>query len=118
MGKKSKQVILRIDLAGSPKRPTGVCILRGVSAETVTVLSDEEMLEIAQDVSPVLCPIDAPLSLPPGRKSLEDRNGEHLRPCDRELQKMGVRFFRSRSVLCGCLPNEVLSSWRDSPSWV
>jgi hypothetical protein len=91
--KKRNQVILGIDHAGSPKRPTGVCVLRGLSAETVTVLSDEEMLEIAKEVSPVLCPIDAPLSLPPGRKSLEDRNGEHLRPCDRELQKMGVRFF-------------------------
>jgi len=90
---RTEQVILGIDLAGSPKRPTGVCILRGNQAETVTVLSDEEMLEIARETSPVLCPIDAPLSLPPGRKSLEDRNGEHLRPCDRALQKMGVRFF-------------------------
>ena len=93
MRKKRTQVILGIDLAGSPKRPTGVCILRRMLAETFTVLSDEEILAIAGDVSPVLCPIDAPLSLPPGRKSLEDRNGEHLRPCDRELQKMGVRFF-------------------------
>lgn len=94
MGRKGKQeTILGIDLAGSPKRPTGVCILTGSAAETVTILSDDELLEIARDCSPVLCPIDAPLSLPPGRTSLEDRNGEHLRPCDRELQKMGVRFF-------------------------
>ena len=91
--RKTSQTILGIDLAGSPKRPTGVCILRGLDAETVTVLSDDELLEIARETGPVLCPIDAPLSLPPGRKSLEDRNGEHLRPCDRELQKMGVRFF-------------------------
>lgn len=91
--KKRNQTILGIDLAGSPKRPTGVCVLRGNLVETMTVLSDEELLQIAREVSPVLVPIDAPLSLPPGRKSLEDRNAEHLRPCDRELQKMGIRFF-------------------------
>jgi predicted nuclease with RNAse H fold len=90
---KTKEVILGIDLAGSPKRPTGVCILEGSVVDTVTVLSDQEMLDIAESTQPVLCPIDAPLSLPPGRKSLEDNNGVHLRPCDRELQKMGVRFF-------------------------
>jgi predicted nuclease with RNAse H fold len=90
---KPTRVILGIDLAGSPKRPTGICILEGMAAETVSVLSDEQILDIAASVSPALCPIDAPLSLPPGRTSLADRNGEHLRPCDRELQKMGVRFF-------------------------
>lgn len=31
--------------------------------------------------------------LPPGRKSIEDRNDEHFRPCDRELLKRGIRFF-------------------------
>ena len=87
------RIILGIDLAGSPKRPTGLCIFNGMIAETVSVLGDEEILEIAASVSPALCPIDAPLSLPPGRKSLADNKGEHLRPCDRELQKMGVRFF-------------------------
>ena len=89
----TEKPILGIDLAGSPKRPTGICILSGTVVETVTVLSDEEILKIAKETSPVLCSIDAPLSLPPRRKSLEDRNGEHLRPCDRELQKMVVRFF-------------------------
>ena len=91
--KKINEVILGIDLAGSPKRPTGICILLGQRVETQTVLADEEILKIAETASPVLCPIDAPLSLPPGRKTLEERNAEHLRPCDRELQKMGVRFF-------------------------
>jgi len=46
--------ILGIDLAGSPKRPTGLCILNGMIAETVSVLADEEILEIAASVSPAL----------------------------------------------------------------
>lgn len=93
MGDARDGTILGIDLAGSPKRPTGICILRGDRVESKTVLGDDEILEIARSTNPILCPIDAPLSLPPGRKSLEERNAEHLRPCDRELQKMGVRFF-------------------------
>jgi predicted nuclease with RNAse H fold len=42
---------------------------------------------------PDLVAIDAPLNLPPGRRTIEDRNGEHFRPCDRELLKRGIRFF-------------------------
>jgi predicted nuclease with RNAse H fold len=40
-----------------------------------------------------LIAVDAPLNLPPGRKSMEDKNGEHFRPCDRELLRRGIRFF-------------------------
>jgi predicted nuclease with RNAse H fold len=46
-----------------------------------------------QKEDPALIAIDAPLNLPLGRKSIEDRNGEHFRPCDRELLKRGIRFF-------------------------
>jgi len=46
-----------------------------------------------KNAQPDLIAIDAPLNLPPGRKSLDDKNGEHFRPCDRELQKRGIRFF-------------------------
>jgi predicted nuclease with RNAse H fold len=58
-----------------------------------TVFEDGELLALVEKNSPVLVPMDAPLSLPPGRKSLADRNGEHLRPCDRVLQQMKIRFF-------------------------
>ena len=43
--------------------------------------------------NPTLIAIDAPLNLPPGRRSIEDKNGEHFRPCDRELLRRGIRFF-------------------------
>jgi predicted nuclease with RNAse H fold len=48
---------------------------------------------LARKVRPQLITIDAPLSLPPGRKDIHDRNGEHYRPCDRELLARGIRFF-------------------------
>ena len=86
-------VIVGVDLAGSPRRPTGICILRGKKAQTHIVLTDEEILSTIQLVRPDLVPMDAPLSLPKGRKTVHDRSGEHLRECDRELQRRRIRFF-------------------------
>lgn len=42
---------------------------------------------------PDIVPIDAPLSLPPGRTTIHDRAGEHFRECDLELRRRGIRFF-------------------------
>lgn len=86
-------VVVGIDLAGSPKRPTGLCVLRDQIAETHVVYSDEEILDFVGETRPTLVPIDAPLSLPNGRQSVHDRAGEHLRECDRELLRRGIRFF-------------------------
>ncbi len=86
-------VIVGIDLAGSPRRPTGLCILNGMKARTQVVYRDEEILSIVDQAKPDLVPIDAPLSLPHGRKTIHDRAGEHLRECDRELQRRKIRFF-------------------------
>ena len=58
-----------------------------------TLFSDKDILSYVVDANPDIVAIDAPLNLPPGRKTLDDRNGEHFRPCDRELLKRGIRFF-------------------------
>lgn len=86
-------VIVGIDLAGSPHRPTGICILHGMTARTYIAYSDEDILSAVKQAKPVLVPIDAPLSLPTGRKTIHERSGEHLRECDRELQRRRIRFF-------------------------
>ena len=86
-------VIVGIDLAGSSRRPTGVCILHGRKAHTHLAYRDEEILSAVDQAKPDLVPIDAPLSLPNGRKTIHDRSGEHLRECDRELQRRSIRFF-------------------------
>ena len=86
-------VVMGIDLAGSPKRPTGICVLRGFTAETHVAFSDSDILDFVKDASPALIPIDAPLSLPKGRRTIHDRSGEHLRECDRALLRLGIRFF-------------------------
>lgn len=86
-------VIVGIDLAGSPKRPTGLCVLHDLNAETRVAFSDDEIVDFVREARPALIPIDAPLSLPKGRRTVHDRSGEHLRDCDRALLRLGIRFF-------------------------
>ena len=53
----------------------------------------KEIISFVKEANPQIIGIDAPLSLPPGRKSLDDNNGIHLRECDKELTKRKIRFF-------------------------
>ena len=82
-----------IDLAGVPSRPTGVCTLRGFKAKTFLLYSDEEILNHIEENYPDCVAIDAPLSLPPGRNSIQDSNGFHFRLCDEELKRRKIPFF-------------------------
>ena len=92
-----RSTVVGIDLAGSPKRDTGLCWIAGKRILACTIAhTDKEVLDFVAKAHPDLVVIDAPLHLPPGRKSLEDRNGEHFRPCDRELLRRGIRFFPER----------------------
>jgi predicted nuclease with RNAse H fold len=85
--------IVALDLAGSPRRPTGFCVLRGRQAEACELFDDEEILQRTLAEAPALVPMDAPLTLPKGRRTIHDRAGEHFRPCDLALRERGIRFF-------------------------
>ena len=85
--------IVGLDLAGVESKPTGLCIFKGWTAETLLVYSNEEIVRETEGSYPRVVAIDAPLSLPEGRKSVEQRSGIHLRECDEELLKRGIRFF-------------------------
>jgi len=83
-----------IDLAGSPRRPSGICILDDeMNVQTFLAYSDHEIVKIVEDTKPSVIAIDAPLFLPKGRKSLSERENVHLRSCDRELLRMRIKFF-------------------------
>lgn len=86
-------VVVCLDLAGVETRPTGFCLLNGFHAETCHVFTDKEIISKTLVSNPQVIGIDAPLSLPIGRKSLEDREGPHLRDCDKALSKQGIKFF-------------------------
>lgn len=85
--------IIGLDLAGVETRPTGVCILKECKAETCLVYSDEDILRILEENKPRVIAIDAPLSLPAGRESIEQKTSVHLRECDKELLRRGIKFF-------------------------
>ncbi len=85
--------IVGLDLAGVEHRPTGYCLLKGMNGETCIVYADEEILLKTEEAKPKVIAIDAPLSLPPGRETIDDRRGEHLRESDRALLQKGIKFF-------------------------
>jgi hypothetical protein len=91
--------VLGIDLAGSKKRPTGICLMDGrLKINCKTLFKDEEILDLIEKEKPNLIAIDAPLSLPSGRKDLRKpptkrSGGGHFRECDRELFSLGIKFF-------------------------
>jgi len=92
--KKGAQLVVGIDLAGSEKRNTGFCLMdSSMSCSTGVLHTDDEILGHTLAAEPSVVSIDAPLFLPKGRKSIEDRGPPHFRECDRELLRMHIRFF-------------------------
>ena len=85
--------VVGLDLAGAVTRPTGFCVLNGLEAETCLLYSDDDILSRVQTAEPEVIAIDAPLSLPPGRETIEQKTNVHLRECDRELLRRRIRFF-------------------------
>jgi len=85
--------VVGLDLAGVQTRPTGFCLLRQMTAETLLVYTDTQILNAIEESKPDIVAVDAPLTLPPGRRSIEERTGTHFRPCDEELLRRRIRFF-------------------------
>ncbi|MGQ9577287.1 MAG: DUF429 domain-containing protein [Candidatus Aminicenantales bacterium] len=86
-------LIIGIDLAGSPRRPTGICCFQEGVVSTSVVYENSEILSLVDKKQPDLVAIDAPLSLPPGRRSINERTKSHWRACDEELRRLGIPFF-------------------------
>ena len=79
--------IVGLDLAGVETRPTGFCLFLDMKAETCLVYKDKEIIDKIFAIHPKIVAIDAPLCLPPGRKSIEERTNVHLRESDRAFSK-------------------------------
>jgi len=83
--------LLGIDLAGSEKRATGIAYFKDHKIITKIVYKNEEILSIAKDFTEIF--IDAPLTLPKTRKSLEENNGKHFREFEIKLRKLGIKIL-------------------------
>ncbi|HTW55347.1 MAG TPA: DUF429 domain-containing protein [Thermoplasmata archaeon] len=89
-----RRPVVGLDLAGSPRRRTGYCTLGpGLATRTRVLLDDAEILDALLPLRPSIVAIDAPLSLPRGRRSLDVPGPPHFRACDLALRAMGIRFF-------------------------
>jgi predicted nuclease with RNAse H fold len=83
-----------VDLAGVEARNTGVaCLNFDLHLTHAIVHTDEEIVDFVLTHHPLVVVVDAPLSLPRGRLSLEEKSNIHLRECDRVLLRRGIRFF-------------------------
>ncbi|MFN3568145.1 MAG: DUF429 domain-containing protein, partial [Caldimicrobium sp.] len=87
---KDWEKVLGLDLAGSLKNKTGYAYFKKGNFYVGYLYEDDEILHLCQNFQIVM--IDAPLSLPADRRSIEDR-GSHLRECDKLLLKRGHKFF-------------------------
>jgi hypothetical protein len=89
--------ILGLDLAGSPRRPTGFCVLKGRGVNVGHLFDDDDIFATAEAAEPRLIAIDAPLALPAGRCCLRNTcvcaGTTHFRVSDHELRRLGIRFF-------------------------
>ncbi|GBD04341.1 hypothetical protein HRbin19_01654 [bacterium HR19] len=87
-------MVLGLDLAGSENRKTGVCIADKKVKDVFTVKKDEEIIKVVSEIKNLkVVAIDAPLSLPKGRKNIDEKNSTHFRECDIELMRMKIKFF-------------------------
>jgi predicted nuclease with RNAse H fold len=95
--RRSRICILGLDLAGSPRRPTGFCVLSGRRVQVGHLYGDEDIFATVAAATPQLIAIDAPLALPAGRCCLRDTcacaGTTHFRVSDYELRRLGIRFF-------------------------
>lgn len=85
-----------IDLAGVAKRPTGFCVLNERrTAEICILYSNKQIMQEIERIKPDVVSIDAPLALPKARPSLSAKYKKypHLRECDKQLARMGIKFF-------------------------
>lgn len=86
--------VVGIDLAGSEKRNTGICVMdTKMHCRTRVLHSDSEIIETTVRSEPSVVSIDAPLFLPKGRKSIVEKGPPHFRECDKELLRMHIKFF-------------------------
>lgn len=97
-------IVSGIDLAGSPKRPTGIAIVKeGVLVFVDKVFYDGEIIDILTNYNVCLTAIDAPLSLAKSYRkvdiAMKKRGYKVLPPGWRGMKVLTLRAIRLKRVL-------------------
>ncbi|MDP3565012.1 MAG: DUF429 domain-containing protein [Methanoregula sp.] len=95
--RRKQPLCIGIDLTGSSRRPSGICILNGRDAYLSLASSDEDIIRIVKANGGGLISIDSSLGLPAGRccvhDSCECRKYGIMRECERILRKRGIHVY-------------------------
>ena len=83
--------VVGIDLTAGNKA-TGVAVLVGLSVETCSVLSDEDILEFVRSHNPAIVSIDSPLGLPGGGGAVDPTAGI-VRVAEHDLASVGIPAY-------------------------
>lgn len=85
--------IVGIDLTAGDKA-TGVAVLNGLSVETCSLFSDEEILRYIEEQQPGIVSIDSPLGLPGGGETIDPKAGI-MRVAEHDLASIGIPAYPS-----------------------
>ena len=88
--------IVGIDLTGSERRATGWALLDGSHAETMSLVSDDELVRETLAAKPDVVSIDSPLSVPEGWNRAQKQlvpGSPIYRKCELALKRMGISVF-------------------------
>lgn len=92
-----KPLCVGIDLTGSERRASGVCVLSGKHVDLRLIKSDEDIIRTVERAEPEIISIDSPLSLPEGRCCVSDDCGCRqfgiMRECERILKRRGINVY-------------------------
>ncbi len=112
--------VVGLDLTAGHGKATGVAYLTGNRVETVSLVSDDEIVEFILDKRPTLVSIDSPLGLPGGGREINPTAGI-VRAAERDLASIGVPAYPALIdsmrdlTLRGIALKERIESWPDPP---
>ena len=91
------EVAVGIDLTGNEAKPSGWAVLKGKSAITKSICTDDELISESLKYNPRVVSIDSPLSYPAGRDCTNPNCECHkygiTRYCERLLSSFGIGVY-------------------------
>lgn len=84
--------VIGIDLTDGKNKKTGIALLSGMNVETISLQTDEDILNYIVEKKPGIVSIDSPLGLPGGGKDIDTEAGI-VRMAERHLSSVGIPSY-------------------------